>query len=612
MRYKKIKKQLANVFLFIAVFICILNTQAFAKDIKFSVSLDKDRVEVGDMVQLGLVFENTQSVPALQLPEINGLKVQYIGPSTQMTNVNGKMSSSVTHRYRIVPMQTGTVALGPFSFSYKNDNYSSAAVDLVVVDRGQAPLQNTAQGKNVGENEDIDGRIFIILSSQKNKVYINELFEITVKMYINQLSVRGIDYPSVSAQGLVFEPFAQPRQYKEQLAGKIHDVVEFKTIAYASQQGKLTLGPAKMNAKVVTRRKAGGSSGFFGSDFFDDFGGFFGRASIVPVNVSSPELSIDVLPFPDQDKPKEFSGAVGSFKMKINASPLELKAGDPITLNMVITGTGNFDSVQSPTMGALNDFKVYNSEVQESTANSKVFEQVIIPQKAEIKKLPQVKFAFFDPKKESYFIEKNKEIGLNVLPASEKLAVIIDTSNQTPVLSSTRVLGQDIVYIKEYIGKLQLDGQFLYKKKKFIIFNVFLFLVFIAVYLLQGHKERLTHDIGYARKLRAPKIARVKLQKASTYLEQNKKELFYAQIFKTLQEYLGHRFNRPSAGMTADIVEELIVEQSLDLEISEKLKDCFVQCDMARYATATLNKDNMRAILVKLEQAIDYLETYKQ
>ncbi|MBU1045075.1 MAG: BatD family protein [Candidatus Omnitrophica bacterium] len=610
MKNKNFKYYDIRLVVWTMAFICLLAVPIFAKDMTFGVSLDRDHVEVGDMVQAGLVFENTQSVPALQLPEIPGLKTQYIGPSTQMTNVNGQMSSSVTHRYRIVPMQTGTFTLGPFSFSYNNDNYSSAAVDLVVMDRGQAPLQSSTNSSPARQNDDIDGRMFVTLSSQKTKVYINEPFEITVKMYINQLSVRGIDYPIVNAQGLVLEPFGQPRQYREQLAGKLHDVVEFKTIAYASQQGDLTLGPAKMNAKVITRQKE--RSGFLGSDFFDDFGDMFGRANIIPMNVSSPELSLNVLPFPDKDKPKEFSGAVGSFKLEVSAAPLELKAGDPITLKMTINGSGNFDSVQSPVLSSLSGFKTYNSEAQETTDNAKVFEQVIIPQKTDIKNLPTVKFGFFDPQQQAYRTETSQPIGLKVLPSDEKVAVIIDTAKQAPTNTSTRVLGQDIIYIKENIGKLRPRGAFLYKDKKFRILNIFWLFLFLAAYFFQLRKERLTHDIGYARKLRAPKVARIKIQKAKQYLAQNRTELFYEQIFKTLQEYLGHRFNRPSAGMTAEVIEELIDAHGLDHQVAEKLKDCFTQCDMARYATADLDQNKMRNTLFMLEQAIDYLETFKK
>ncbi|MFH1061964.1 MAG: BatD family protein [Candidatus Omnitrophota bacterium] len=615
MRDRKIKKYLTNIFVFIAAFVYILNAQAFAKDISFRLDLDRDQVEVGDMVQLGLVFENTQSMPAPQLPEIEGLRTQYAGPSTQMTSLNGMMSSSVTHRYRIVVMKTGTFTIGPFSFAYNGDNYTSPSATLTVVDRGQAPLQTSADVQSVDRKDDIDGRIFILLSCEKNKAYLNEPLEIKIKLYVNQLTVRGIEYPVLGTQGLVVEPFTQPLQYREQLSGKIYDVVEFKTKAYASVQGALTIGPVKIKAKVVTRQtKASQRSSFFGSDLLDDsfFGDLFGRASIMPVDVTSPETALNILPFPEENKPKEFTGAVGAFKMEVNAAPLELKAGDPITLNMKIRGTGNFDSVQSPVLSSLQGFKVYNAEAQKTVDDSKVFEQVIIPQNTEIKNIPAVKFAYFDPQKQAYFTEQNQPIALKVLPADEKVGVIIDTSKKAPALSSTQVLGQDIVYIKEDIGKIRVAGKFVYNNKGFLGFNLFLLLCFIGIVLFQARKERLTQDISYARKLRAPKIARAKLEKAKLYLEQNKKELFYEQIFKTLQEYLGHRFNRPSAGMTADVVEELILSQALDPRMGEKLKSCFSQCDMARYAAASLDQETMRTTLKVLAQAIDYLETHKK
>jgi hypothetical protein len=602
--------------IWIVAIISLSAVAAFAKDITFRVDLDRDQVEVGDMVQLGLVFENTQSVPTPQLPEMEGLKTQYIGPSTQMSSINGVMSSSVTHRYRIVVMKTGTFTIGPFSFTYNGDNYSSPSVNLTVVDRGQAPLQSSAgDAQDIDRKDDINGRIFIVLSCDKKKVYLNEPMEITVKLYVNQLTVRGIEFPVLNTQGLVIEPFTQPRQYRDELAGKLYDVVEFKTKAYASVQGALTVGPAKIQAKVVTSQtKSSQRSSFFGSDLLDDsfFGDLFGRASITPVDVTSPAQALNVLPFPDDNKPKEFTGAVGVFKMDVSAAPVELKAGDPITLNMKISGNGNFDSVQSPSLSSVQGFKVYNAEAQKTADDSKVFEQVIIPQNTEIKNIPAVKFAYFDPQKETYFTEQNPLISLHVLPADEKVGVIIDTSKQAPTLSSTRVLGQDIVYIKEDIGKLRVSRKFLYNNKTFLGFNLFLLLGFIGIVLFQARKERLTQDISYARKLRAPKLARAKLQKAKVYLAQDKKELFYEQIFKTLQEYLGHRFNRPSAGMTAEVIEELIVSQGLDPQVGEKLKSCFSQCDMARYAAASLDQEKMRATLTILAQAIDYLETHKK
>jgi hypothetical protein len=105
---------------------------------------------------------------------------------------------------------------------------------------------------------------------------------------------------------------------------------------------------------------------------------FLGRVQLYSKEVRSPELALTILPFPEPDRPREFNGAVGQFQMEASGSPTEVKAGDPITLIMKISGTGNFDSVQSPQLISAEGFKVYNAEAR-TTDNGKTFEQVIIP-----------------------------------------------------------------------------------------------------------------------------------------------------------------------------------------------------------------------------------------
>jgi hypothetical protein len=593
----------------------ILIPQAFAKDISFGLSLDRDHVEVGDVVQLSLVFENSQSIPAPQMPEIEGIRSQYVGPTTRVSNVNGEVKSSITHRYRLVVMKTGDFTLGPFTFSFNGDNYTSPSKQLTVVDRGQAPVTSRTQGLSVDSSQEVnDDKIFVILSAQKNKVYLNEPISVTVKLYVDQISIRGIEYPVLNSKGLVVEPYAKPLQYKEQLAGVFYDVVEFNTTVYASQQGSLTVGPAKIKGNAVARQPLKQQRrGLFGSDFFEDsfFGDFFGRSKLIPIEVSSPELTIEVLPFPEQNKPKEFNGAVGDFKLQVEAAPKNLKAGDPITLNMTIQGKGNFDSVKSPQISDLKGFKSYNSEVQDAGEGRKIFEQVIIPQSPDIKNIPSIKFAYFDPEKQEYVTRQNPPIDIAVSPADEKVARIIDTSQQSTQRSSTRVLGQDIVYIKEDIGKITKQGEFLHQSKGFALLIFIPLLLFGCLMAYQFQQKRLISDVGYARKLKAPRLAKEKLQKARQYLDKNKTEEFYEQTFKTLQEYLGNRFNLPSAGITAEVVESLMSSKNLDKNVAEDLKQCFSECDMARYASASLDHAKMQNALNLLERAIDYLERHK-
>ena len=132
----------------------------------------------------------------------------------------------------------------------------------------------------------------------------------------------------------------------------------------------------------------------------------------------------------------------------------------------------------------------------------------------------------------------------------------------------------------------------------------------IGVTFFQRQRNRLNTDVRYARKLRAPKIARGLLKKAKDYQEKKKQAEFYDQIFKTLQQYLGHRFNRPTAGITTEVVDELIASEKLDKDIAAKLKTCFNDCDMARYTTSEL--DSQRMLKTILQECIDYLERQKR
>ncbi len=81
-------------------------------------------------MQLGLTFYDTQSMPAPDIGNIDGLEIRYLGPSTMMTVINGKVSSSITHMYKVLPLRVGRFQLGPFSFNYKGNRYLSNTVFL--------------------------------------------------------------------------------------------------------------------------------------------------------------------------------------------------------------------------------------------------------------------------------------------------------------------------------------------------------------------------------------------------------------------------------------------------------------------------------------------------
>lgn len=584
----------------------------FAKNVPVELQLDRELVEVGDILQLGLLIENAQNVPAPQLQNIDGFKSQYLGPSTKMSIINGRSTSSITHRYRLVAMKTGIFTLGPFSFNHKGDNYATKTKDIEVVARDQGSQQGGAYLPDNGSEKSLNGKIFLNVSTDKSSAYINERVAVTIELYVSRLTIRNIQYPFFEGQGFLKEDFGPPRQYRKSLGDTFYDVVEFQTWLYPTKAGKVTIGPAKIKCNIVSRSTR--SQGRRGLDsFFDDslFSDFFNRLQVYPKEISSDELLLDVMPLPEKGKPTQFSGAVGDFALSVKASPLNLKAGDPITLNMEISGVGNFDSVQNPVISSGEKFKVYASQAYEEEG-IKRFEQVIIPLDEGIVNLPEIALYFFNPQKKEYVTFKQPPIAINVTAADEQGVKVIEGRFSAKGAGPTHVLGTDIVYIKEEIGMIRPQGKNIYSNRWFLIMQLMPLMLFCAAVIFQRQRERLSEDISYARKLRAPKIARKKIKKMKEYLASAKAAEFYDCVFKTLQEYLGHRFNLSSAGITAEAVEELIAGEGLDAEAGLKLKRCFSECDSARYAIAQFDNAQMRQTMDILEEAIDYLERNKQ
>ena len=77
------------------------------------------------------------------------------------------------------------------------------------------------------------------------------------------------------------------------------------------------------------------------------------------VELLSLPLSLEALPLPEIRKPEEFRGAVGRFNLNVEVSPNEVMVGEKVTMKIIITGEGNFDTVSRPVMKDVDGFKVY-------------------------------------------------------------------------------------------------------------------------------------------------------------------------------------------------------------------------------------------------------------
>lgn len=106
----------------------------------------------------------------------------------------------------------------------------------------------------------------------------------------------------------------------------------------------------------------------------------------------------EIRPLPQEGRPEGFSGVVGRFKMKMEATPVEVMPQDIVELNLSLSGTG-FLGDAVPTMPRLDPalFKTYPATVKRDEGGARlVISQSVIPLSTNAVEIGPAHLPFFD------------------------------------------------------------------------------------------------------------------------------------------------------------------------------------------------------------------------
>ena len=155
------------------------NGYASVADIRFEAAVDRSSVVLGESVTLRLTFHGTTSMSAPDIGNIDSFDVRYAGPSTRMSIVNGTVSSSITHTYTLIPIQTGSFTISPISVSVDGKTFTSESLSIEVVSepsQQKKPQQNLRSRDETLAQEQLKDRIFIEMSAILRAVLLINLF----------------------------------------------------------------------------------------------------------------------------------------------------------------------------------------------------------------------------------------------------------------------------------------------------------------------------------------------------------------------------------------------------------------------------------------------------
>jgi hypothetical protein len=361
-------------------------------------------VRLGDVSTLVLEVEpDGTAVPAApQLPQVDGLRLQMRGPSTEtfQSIINGRLRqrSQVTWQVSIQPLREGKFTLPPFdvpvgrSVARTKELALEAIKDTAGAEHGfldvtveprsvyvhepirvrfdygidnrlQVMQGRTARGETYNEVElsapwldDLEGGVPIEVAPPRR--------ENAVTLVANQRTVR-VEYDADHLRnGQAFHHFQLERAYLPTRSGRYE--LAAPVLRYTVQE------PSRQRD-------------------------FFGNPIAQPRNhyVYGKPIEIEVKPIPEAGRPDPYFGAVGRFEIAARLDRSRVKVGNSVQLTVSISGKGNTEFLRVPELGAVDGLHLLGTKEKREPELVEVTYD-LTPLRADIREIPALRWNYFD------------------------------------------------------------------------------------------------------------------------------------------------------------------------------------------------------------------------
>src|SRR3989338_8144130 len=507
-----------------------ITADCFAEDISISSDVDRQELSIDEQLTLTIIVSgNVSDIPQPQITGLTGFTAYSAGRSQNISIINGKVSSSVSFTYILIPNDAGEYTLGPFSINYQGKAYSTSPINIKVTPRakpgpGGRPYSyhQVPAGPSDKDSRREGKELFIEAYVDKLTSYVNEQITLTFAFYQSVNLFENPVYNPPSTTGFWTEDMPPQKKYYKTIDGREYLVTEIKTALFATAPGEFTIGPARLEASIEDLERFFSRSPF---DVFDkDPFSMFRRGK--PIVLTTDPITIEILPLPEEGRPLNFKGDVGRFDITAEADKNSVEENQPITLKIRIKGEGNIKTVSSPDTGELDNVKVYDSASSENISKSgyivqgeKIFEKVFVPKNPASLTIGPIRYSYFDPLSRRYIEKATSPISINVTKAKEEEKPV---SPSFPIQDLTKeevkLFKKDIGYIKTRLAHLRRGKDLLYKNKIFLLLNIIPLIVLMLLYIYESHRKKLSTDIVYARSRRAKKFASRRLKIAKNIM----------------------------------------------------------------------------------------------
>jgi hypothetical protein len=397
-------------------------------DVEFYQQVDRTEVGTEDTFRLTVVVVDAPPSAQVQLTNPKDFEVLSSSRSSQrsiqLSGGGPAVIQDITkHTLILQARRAGKLTIPPSSLITADRTYRTDPIEMTVKagrlgpPPGQAtrpalpdpfrnfPTMDPFEEMEGSDDEPViprgDSDLFLRASLDRDEVYVGEQTTLSLYIYsrVDLSSVDAVTMPKL--EGFWSEDVESPTQ----LSGEQKVVNGVPYRAYLLR--RRALFPVKPGTLTITAAEADITTGFL----------FAGHR----VHRVSNALKVKVKPLPPGGPANMANANVGSWQLSMDVSPTRVELGQPITVRVILEGTGNVKNVTPPKLTAPPALKVYDPTTTDRLTPNKnriqgrrVQEYLVMPQRTGTFTLPGLEFPFFDPRRREYDVTRTDPVTVTV------------------------------------------------------------------------------------------------------------------------------------------------------------------------------------------------------
>jgi hypothetical protein len=353
----------------------------------------------GEQALLEIAISGVQPTSYPEIPAVTGVEIRPSGRGPQTQMLPGRTMEYV-FEYLVSSYDIGDHVLPSFEVMAGGTKARTEPIGFTVFNPDDLKWSEAI----AGDTRFRYASAFRVLDS---KPFNGETIPVEIKVYVpRDLFVEDWGIPDFERDGLTawrFQPSAMRGQVN--LLGMPYVSVAYPSTLAPTRAGKVSIGPASV--RLITTQVV--------------MEGILRRVSN-EVNIEVPKIELESQPLPE-GAPEGFDNAIGTFGIDVTTSVTEVQEGDPIPLQIVVSGSGNLNTLRPPKPVESDGWKLYDAAAEQrgderrELSGSVVFNQFM--RSLELKSaVPAFRLVYFDPDKKTYETIRTEPIPLRMTAAA--------------------------------------------------------------------------------------------------------------------------------------------------------------------------------------------------